>query len=81
MWRRVWATRGLLWVWDDRASDALGLALADEWWRVREMAAKVARRHLVGDYLSTLDALRSDPVRRVRVAAVDAVERIVAERA
>jgi hypothetical protein len=81
MWRRVWATRGLLWVWDDRAIDALGLVLADESWRVREMAVKVARRHLVGDHLSTLAALRSDPVGRVRVVAVDAVERIVAARA
>jgi hypothetical protein len=81
MWKRVWAARGLLWAWEERAADAVGLALGDDAWRVREMGAKVARRHLVGDLLSSLAALRSDPVQRVREVAQDAVERIVAVRA
>jgi hypothetical protein len=33
--------------WDDRAAVALGADLADQFWRVREMPVKVARRHLV----------------------------------
>jgi hypothetical protein len=81
LWKRVWATRGLLWAWDDRATAALGAALKDPSWRVREMAAKVARRHLVGDQLSAVAALQSDPVARVSAAAERAVARIVAARA
>jgi hypothetical protein len=81
MWKRVWATRGLLWTWDDRATAALGAALVDQSWRVREMAVKVARRHLVGDQLSAVAALQDDPVARVRAVAVDAVERIASARA
>lgn len=37
-WLRVWAARGLLWVWDDAALPSLMAALDDEAWRVREMA-------------------------------------------
>jgi hypothetical protein len=81
MWKRVWATRGLLWAWEERAAGALGLALRDDAWRVREMAVKVARRHLVGEVLPSVAALQSDPVQRVRGAAADAVERIVTARA
>jgi len=33
--------RGLLWAWQDSAAPAVRTALADESWRVREMAAKV----------------------------------------
>jgi hypothetical protein len=80
-WNRVWATRGLLWVWDSRATAMLGLALGDQSWRVREMAVKVARRHLVGEHLSTVAALQADPVARVRAVAIDAVERIASSRA
>jgi hypothetical protein len=47
MWKRVWATRGLLWAWDERATPALGSALTDKSWRVRELAVKVVRRHHV----------------------------------
>lgn len=72
-WLRVWGTRGLLWAWDDGALDVLATALADEHWRVREMAAKVVARHLVGDALPVVAALRDDPVQRVRTAADRAV--------
>src|SRR6266540_610540 len=40
-WFRVWAARGLLWAWEDSALDAILVALRDDAWRVREMAAKV----------------------------------------
>ena len=81
MWKRVWAARGLLWAWEERAAGALGLALSDDAWRVREMAVKVARRHLVGEVLPSVAALQSDSVQRVRRAAADAVERIVTAQA
>jgi hypothetical protein len=65
-WGRVWAARGLLWAWDDVALPALTEALADEHWRVREMALKVVARHRLDvDPTPLLD----DPVARVRAAA------------
>lgn len=75
-WFRVWGARGLLWAWDDSALPALRVALADEAWRVREMAAKIVARHLVGDALTEVAALRDDPVPRVRAAASRAVARL-----
>ncbi len=75
-WFRVWAARGLLWAWHDSAVPAVRRALDDEAWRVREMAAKVVARHLVGDLLAEVAGLRDDPVARVRAAATRAVERI-----
>lgn len=75
-WLRVLATRGLLWAWDDCAAPALTGALADESWRVREMAAKVVARHLVDAALPQVVVLGRDPVPRVRSAAARAVHRL-----
>jgi HEAT repeat protein len=72
-WPRVWAARGLLYAWEDRATAAIVRATADEAWRVREMAAKVIARHGVGDALSAVIELRDDHVPRVRSAAERAV--------
>lgn len=72
-WLRVWGIRGLLWAWDDSAAEAVATALADESWRVREMAAKVVARHRLGDALAAVAGLRDDPVPRVRAAAHRAV--------
>jgi HEAT repeats len=72
-WLRVWAARGLLWVWDDSALGAVRFALEDEAWRVREMAVKVVARHRLGDTLASVAALQDDPVPRVRAAASRAV--------
>jgi hypothetical protein len=72
-WLRVWATRGLLWAWDDIATDSVIAATGDEHWRVREMACKVVARHHVGDALAAAAELRNDPVPRVRSAATRAV--------
>lgn len=78
-WLRVWALRGLLWSWDDRALPALLAALSDDHWRAREMAAKVAARHLQGDALPMLVELDArDPVSRVRAAASRAVALLTA---
>lgn len=69
-WSRVWGARGLLWAWDDSAHEAALAALTDDAWRVREMAAKVALRHELGDAIPTLADLEArDPVARVRTAA------------
>jgi hypothetical protein len=75
-WPRVWAARGLLYVWEDRAAGAITAATLDEHWRVREMAAKVIARHQVGDALDAVARLREDQVPRVRAAAARAVARI-----
>lgn len=75
-WLRVWAARGLLWAWEAAALPALTRALNDENWRVREMAAKVVARHLLGEALPVVVELRKDPVPRVRSAASRAVVRL-----
>ena len=80
-WLRVWATRGLLWVWDDSARPAVLRALDDEAWRVREMALKVLARNDVGEALGPISGLQSDPSARVRAAAARALARLTATRA
>jgi hypothetical protein len=77
-WLRVWAARGLLWVWGDVALPAVVEALADEHWRVREMAAKVVARHCLGDAFEDVASLAEDPVPRVASAAARAVRILVA---
>ncbi|HUN31354.1 MAG TPA: HEAT repeat domain-containing protein [Trebonia sp.] len=68
-WPRVWAARGLLHAWDDRATEAIIAATRDDSWRVREMAAKVVARYQVADACQAMADLRHDPVPRVRWAA------------
>jgi HEAT repeat protein len=77
-WPRVWAARGLLHAWDERATAAIIQAMADEAWRVREMAAKVVARHRAGDAFAAVSRLRSDQVPRVRAAAERAVVTLTA---
>jgi len=76
-WPRVWAARGLLYAWAPGAALAVDRAveqgLADPAWRVREMCAKVARLREVGQAADALEALVSDEVPRVRVAALRAL--------
>ena len=80
-WLRVWAARGLLWAWDDNATEAVRSALRDPAWRVREMCAKVIARHAVGDLLEAVADLREDPVPRVRTAAIRAVDTLARDAA
>jgi hypothetical protein len=77
-WLRVWATRGLLWAWDDVAIESVGAALNDDAWRVREMALKIVARHRLEDLLVTVVDLQEDPASRVRTAASRALMRISA---
>jgi hypothetical protein len=77
-WFRVWGARGLLWAWDDKALDAIRLAVRDEHWRVREMGLKVVARHELGDLMDDAAGLRDDAVPRVRAAAGRAVALLTA---
>ena len=77
-WPRVWAARGLLHAWDDRATATIIQAAADDAWRVREMAAKVVARHRIDDALSAMAGLQEDPVLRVRSAAGRALAALTA---
>lgn len=74
-WPRVWALRGLLYAWDDKATAAVVRAADDGSWRVREMAAKVMAAHGVEGTLRALNRLAEDPVARVRSAAVRALQK------
>jgi hypothetical protein len=75
-WPRVWAARGLLYVWDDDAEDAVIAGLDDPAWRVREMCAKVIRLHQIGAAGDKLVRLCGDEVPRVRVSALRGLARI-----
>ena len=75
-WARTWGARGLLYVWDDRVGPDVVAALSDEHWRVREMAAKLVRRHEVGPAAEDVAELIDDPVERVRLAAIRALARV-----
>jgi HEAT repeat protein len=77
-WLRVWGARGLLYAWGDSAGPAVVAALADEHWRVREMAAKVVARRLIGEAIDAVAGLTSDEVPRVRQAAQRAVTLLTA---
>jgi hypothetical protein len=78
-WPRVWAARGLLHAWDNRATAAIIRATTDDAWRVREMAAKVIARHRIGDALDAAAGLRDDHVPRVRAAAERAMVILTAD--
>jgi hypothetical protein len=80
-WLRVWGARGLRWCWGDEALPAVSQALADPCWRVREMAAKIVARHVLGDALPEVAVLRDDPVPRVAAAAFRALAVLAAARA
>ena len=77
-WLRVWATRGLLWAWDDVALDSVEVAMNDDSWRVREMALKVVARHRLVGLLPRVVDLQADPAARVRAAASRALTRLSA---
>jgi HEAT repeat protein len=68
-WPRVWAARALLYVWRPHAEPAVLAGLRDPAWRVREMCAKVARRHGLTAAEPILAHLLDDRVSRVRAAA------------
>lgn len=76
-WAPTWAARGLLHAWDDsragEVAEAIEVALAHGHWRVREMAAKVAGGHGLGQSADALARSARDPVPRVRIAMARAL--------
>ena len=77
-WLRVWAARGLLWSGAPPAS--VRGALHDEHWRVREMACKVAARHLLDEVIDDVVPLETDGNPRVAIAATRAARLIASSR-
>ncbi len=67
---------GLLWEWDEVALPSVQEALADDAWRVREMALKVVARHRLDAALAAVVDLQDDPAARVRSAASRALVRL-----
>ncbi|MDQ3715710.1 MAG: hypothetical protein M3381_06745 [Actinomycetota bacterium] len=72
-WAPTWAARGLLYAWADAAAPAVVGALGDEYWRVREMAAKVVAVREIGSAGDAVAGLVDDPVPRVRAAIARAL--------
>ncbi len=69
-WVRTWGARGLLYVWDESASDAVVAGLSDEHWRPAEMCLKVATRREVGGAGDGAVALAGHELPRVRAQAM-----------
>ncbi|MFE1315838.1 HEAT repeat domain-containing protein [Streptomyces sp. NPDC058755] len=69
-WPRVWAVRALRYAWTPEAAPAIGRALTDSSWRVREIAAKLVTIHELAESIELLAALVTDEVARVRAASV-----------
>jgi HEAT repeat protein len=72
-WPRVWAARGLRYVWLPYAEPGVVAALHDPAWRVREMAAKVVAQRELASAGDALVPLLTDGTSRVRVAAIRAI--------
>jgi HEAT repeat protein len=72
-WPRVWAARGLRYVWLSYAEPGVVAALPDPAWRVREMAAKVVAQRELASAADALVPLLTGGTPRVRVAAIRAI--------
>jgi len=72
-WVRTWGARGLLYVWDDGATDAVVTGLADPHWRPAEMCLKVTARHEVAGTGDGAAALLTHDLPRVRSQALRAL--------
>lgn len=72
-WLRTWGARGLLHVWDDRATRAVVAGLADDEWRPAEMCLKVVAAHDVAGAGDGAAMLAGHPLPRVRAAVARAL--------
>ncbi|QIG44103.1 HEAT repeat domain-containing protein [Nocardioides anomalus] len=72
-WLRTWGARGLLHVWDDRATPAVRHGLGDEHWRPVEMCLKVVAAHDVAGAGDRAAALTAHERPRVRAQALRAL--------
>ena len=75
-WLRVWAARGLLYVWHGSARAAVRAALEDESWRVREMALRVVARRDMDEVRTSVESMCQDDSARVRSAARKALSEL-----
>jgi HEAT repeat protein len=72
-WARVWAARGLLYVWTEAAAPVVVRRLGDEHWRVAEMCVKVSAKREIGAAGPGVAALADHELPRVRAAVVRAL--------
>lgn len=72
-WLRVWALRAMLYAWHPSAAPVVVDGLADEHWRVREMAGKVVALREVGAAAEAVAGRLDDEVPRVRAVAARAI--------
>ncbi|MCW2794212.1 MAG: hypothetical protein JWO76_3310 [Nocardioides sp.] len=69
-WTRAWGARGLLHVWDERATAAVVAGLDDEHWRPAENCLKVATRRQLGEAGPGAVRLLDHELDRVRAQAL-----------
>lgn len=69
-WVRTWGARGLLYVWDDLAVDAVVAGLHDEHWRPAEMCLEVSTRRELGAAGPGAAGLLGHELPRVRAQAL-----------
>lgn len=69
-WPRVWGARGLLYVWDSSAIEAVVAGLADPHWRVADMCLKVSALREVAAAGDPAVGLARHELARVRATAV-----------
>src|SRR5690625_4044170 len=65
---RVWAGQALLHAWHHKADDAVQLALDDDAWQVREIAAQLAAHHALDYTAELVQLLTDDAYPHVRIA-------------
>ena len=70
---RVWAGQGLLHAWHHQASEAVQVALHDEDWQVREVAAQLVGHHKLVYIDELVELLTDDPFPHVRITAAHAL--------
>lgn len=70
---RVWAGQALLQAWHHKAADAVKVALSDDDWQVREIAAQLAAHHELAFTVELVDLLTDDAYPHVRMAAAKAL--------
>ncbi|AJT42743.1 hypothetical protein UM93_00405 [Psychromicrobium lacuslunae] len=70
-WLPTWGARACLYLWHEDCTEPILAGLGSEYWRVREMCAKVCRYREIGT--DELAPLLEDPTPRVRAAAARAL--------
>ncbi|WP_394941578.1 HEAT repeat domain-containing protein [Psychromicrobium sp. YIM B11713] len=73
-WLPTWGARACLYLWHEDCVEPVVEGLSSEFWRVREMCAKVCRYREIGT--DQLSPLLTDQVPRVRAAAARALGQV-----